>query len=54
MNCCDQCGDIDRWTYELDGDGDGVEFLVETGHLIGGSRVISTVVFRAPNWHELA
>ena len=45
--CCEGCDRAYRWTYELCGDGDGIEFLVETAHLIDGGRATSTVVFSA-------
>jgi hypothetical protein len=52
MTCCTRCDAVDRWSYVLDGDGDGVEFLVETGHLVGGGRRTETVVFCAPGLRE--
>ncbi len=53
MACgCDRCGGVYRWSYALDGDGDGVEFLVETALLIDGGRRTSTVVFCAPGIRE--
>ena len=52
MPCCDRCADVYRWTYELSGDGDGIEFLTETAHLIDGRRATTTVVLTAPGLHE--
>lgn len=52
MTCCDRCGGVYRWTYELAGDGDGIEFLIETGHLIDGGRTTVEVVLTAPGLHE--
>jgi hypothetical protein len=40
--------------YEVTGDGDGVEFLVETALLIDGERATSTVVFAARGLRESA
>ena len=45
MNCCESCSRTAGWTYVLDGDGDGIEFMVETAHLVGGGHAESTVVF---------
>jgi hypothetical protein len=47
MGCCDRCADVRRCSYEVTGDGDGVEFLIETAHLRDGGRRASTVVFCA-------
>lgn len=52
MSCCERCATVYRWNYELAGDGDGIEFLVETGHLVDGGRITSTVVFRAAESRE--
>lgn len=52
MTCCDRCSAVFRWSYELAGDGDGVEFLVETGHLIDGGRRTSTVMLAASGLRE--
>ena len=49
---CERCSRVLRWSYAVDGDGDGIEYLVETGHLIDGGRMTSTVVFCAPGLHE--
>jgi hypothetical protein len=45
--CCARCAAVDRWSYEVDGDGDGIEFLVETGHRRDSTPVTTTVVFAA-------
>lgn len=45
MTCCARCEAVHRRTYELCGDGDGIEFLIETAHLFDGSRETSTIVF---------
>lgn len=52
MTCCERCGSVYRWSYELNGDGDGIEFLIEIGHRIDGGRTTSSVVFCAPGLHE--
>ncbi len=52
--CCDWCDRAYRWTYKLDGDGDGIEFLVESAHLIDGGRATTTVVFSALGLQETA
>ena len=44
MGCCDRCEDVSAFTYELCGDGDGVEFLVETARLHAGGSRESTVM----------
>lgn len=54
MPCCGSCGGVDRWTYQVDGDGDGIEILIETGHLTGGGRTATTVVFAASGVGESA
>jgi hypothetical protein len=46
MTCCDRCASVARWTYELCGDGDGIEFLVEVAQLVDGRESTSTVVYR--------
>lgn len=46
MTCCERCAAVARLSYELDGDGDGVEFLVETAQLRDGCETTSTVVYR--------
>jgi hypothetical protein len=46
MTCCERCAAVARLSYELDGDGDGVEFLVETAQLLDGCETTSTVVYR--------
>jgi hypothetical protein len=51
--CCPWCGSVDRWTYELCGDGDGIEFLIETAHLVGGGETTTTVVYAAPGLNEV-
>ena len=50
--CCERCAAVYRWTYRLGGDGDGVEFLVEVGHLVDGGESTRTVVFVAPGVRE--
>jgi hypothetical protein len=45
MSCCSRCGAVYRWSYELCGDGDGIEFLIETAHLFDGERTTTTIVF---------
>ena len=52
MTCCDRCAAVHRRSYELSGDGDGVEFLTEIAQLIDGCRLTSTVVFTAPGLRE--
>lgn len=52
MTCCERCSGVRRWTYQVDGDGDGIEFLVETGHLVDGGRTAETVVFAATGLGE--
>ncbi len=52
MRCCDRCGSVLRWTYELDSDGDGVEFLIATAHRLDGSSTTVEVVLTAPGLHE--
>jgi hypothetical protein len=47
MTGCDDCDGVRRRTYEVSGDGDGVEFLVETAHLIDGGRRSTSVIFHA-------
>lgn len=54
MTCCGRCTGVDRWTYQVEGDGDGIEFLIETGHLVGGGRTAATVVFAASGVGEAA
>jgi hypothetical protein len=46
MSCCERCAAVERWTYELCGDGDGIEFLVEVAQLADGRETTSTVVYR--------
>lgn len=46
MTCCERCAAVERWTYELCGDGDGIEFLVEVAQLADGRETTSTVVYR--------
>lgn len=52
MTCCEQCPRVLDRSYEVTGDGDGVEFLVETARLIDGGRRTSTVVFRAGTYQD--
>jgi hypothetical protein len=44
--CCARCAAVARWSYELEGDGDGIEFLVETAQLLDGCESTSVVVYR--------
>jgi hypothetical protein len=44
MRCCERCASLRGWTYELNGDGDGVEFLDEIALLQDGSHRVTTVV----------
>ena len=43
-----------RLTYELDGDGDGIGFLVETAYLIDGGRATVAVDFSARGLRQSA
>ena len=52
MTCCDRCAAVYGRSYELSGDGDGVEFLTEIAQLVDGCLVASTVVFIAPGMRE--
>ena len=52
MTCCERCAGVVRWSYELAGDGDGVEFLIETGRLLDGGRITATVMFCASGLRE--
>lgn len=52
--CCDRCREAYRRTYEVSGDGDGIEFLTETALLIDGGRATTTVVLHAPGLREPA
>jgi hypothetical protein len=47
MSCCERCAGTHHRTYEVGGDGDGIEFLTEHDHLAGGEDITSTVVFCA-------
>jgi hypothetical protein len=47
MACCDRCAGVHHRSYELSGDGDGIEFLTETDRLPDGTSVVSVVVFCA-------
>lgn len=44
MPCCNSCADVRGWTYELNGDGDGIEFLDEIALLHDSTHRITTVV----------
>jgi hypothetical protein len=46
VTCCDRCAAVASRTYELCGDGDGIEFLVEIAELADGREATSTVVYR--------
>lgn len=45
MACCDRCADTGAWTFEVNGDGDGIEFLDEIALLRNGTYRVTTVVF---------
>jgi hypothetical protein len=44
--CCDRCATVARLSYALGGDGDTVEFLVETAQLLDGCETTSSVLYR--------
>lgn len=43
---CDRCGSIEDLTYFVEGDGDGVEFLVEEAVSRDARTAVTTVMLR--------
>ncbi len=48
VQCCNQCATVARLEYQVSGDGDGVEYLVETNHRFDGTAQQLSVVFVHP------
>jgi hypothetical protein len=48
MTCCTHCAETSGWTYELNGVGDGIEFLDEVALLRDGRHRVTTVVLTHP------
>lgn len=46
MSCCDRCPSFIAWSFVLDGDGDGIEFLTQHSWTTTGLEEVTTVIYR--------